>query len=367
MSRIEANLLARIENSASLREQASLRSRLAIYYFHKGDCERARRLVDEVRDWAKFNEALEVMVYINLAEATDLYQSAQTEAAIQKAKRAYALSSASPKQSLIALSAIWLGHLEFNECHYLDAIRLIEQCLKTVDMAEPLARTRCYTLIADLLSFSGKSSESTAWYAKARSAAVEEGDEIAIGQIIYNAAAFRFNNVRLARVRGAEVGDELRLIELMISSSSYYDVGVRSSAFKSFLPMLNAQLMMLRGDFKGAASVFSQWLDSSGVSLDHRLSLVCRADFALCLARLGDNVRAVEFLNETGALNEASAPPDEAAIILHQKSFIYSMLGDSAMSVVCMEKSRVDLERHEQVQKDIISMLAVSVASAIGQ
>jgi tetratricopeptide (TPR) repeat protein len=95
MSRIEESLLLRIQSSSIERERAVLSSRLAIYYFHKGESERAIDVVEKVRAWLRLNDGLDVMVYINLAEATDQFQSANTQEAIQKAKRAYALSAAS--------------------------------------------------------------------------------------------------------------------------------------------------------------------------------------------------------------------------------------------------------------------------------
>lgn len=361
MSRIESSLLTRIEGSANSRVRAVLCSRLAIYYFHKGDYDRAQRLVSEVRDWARTNEALEVMVYINLAEATELYQSARTGAAIQKARRAFALGSASQEQSLVALSAIWLARLFFDDCQYLEAVKMIALCLRTVEQAEPLTRTRCYTLIADLLSFCGKAIAASPWYAKARAAAVEEGDEIAIGQIIYNAAAFRFNNVRLAQIRGEEIGEELRLLELMISSSSHYDVGVRSSAFKSFLPMLNAQLMLLRGDHKNSSRIFSQWLQSSSVTVDSRLSTLCRADFAFCLANLGEHEQALDALTAMDSGVESNVTPDDAAMIFHQCSSVHSIVGDAATSNSYLRKSEAELARHESVQREILIMISTEI------
>ncbi len=367
MSRIESSLLSRIEGSTNSRLRAVLCSRLAIYYFHKGDCDRAQRLVSEVRDWARTNEALDVMVYINLAEATDLYQSAQTGAAIQKAKRAFALASAAHEQSLVALSSIWLARLFFDDCQYCEAVKMISLCLRTVEQADPLTRTRCYTLIADLVSFCGNALAASPWYAKARAAAVEEGDEIAIGQILYNAAAFRFNNVRLAHVRGNEIGEELRLLELMISSSSHYDVGVKSSAFKSFLPMLNAQLMLLRGDHKNSSRIFSQWLHSSSVSVDSRLSTLCRADFAFCLASLGEHNQALDALTAIDSGVEGAVTPDDAAIIFHQYSSVHSIVGDAMTSNFYLKKSEAELTRHESVQREILSMISTEIGDISSQ
>lgn len=365
MSRIETNLLTRIESSNAPRERAILCARLAIYYFHKGDCAKAQKLVGEVRDWARTNEPLEAMVYINLAEATDLYQSAQTGAAILKTKRAFALSSASREQGLVALCASWLARLYFDDCQYANSVKMIALCLRTVGESEPLARTRCYTLVADVLSFCGKSLTASPWYAKARAAAVEEGDEIAIGQIIYNTAVFRFNNVRLAQLRGEEVDEELRMIELMIGSSSHYDVGVKSSAFKSFLPMLNAQLMMLRRDYKNSSKIFSQWLQSSSVSVDTRLSALCRADFALVLACLGDQSQALDILGGIDIEREAMVTPDDAAIIFAQCSAVYSIVGDKTMAKHYSDRSAAELGKHGDVQSEILSLIASDIGDVI--
>ena len=359
MSRIEASLLSKIEGSDSSQERALLRCRLAIYYFHKGDCGRAARLVDEVRNWARSNEALDVTVYINLAEATDRFQSAQTIAALEKAKRAFALSSASGKNNLIGLSAIWLAHLEFNEGHYADAVKLTQLCLKTVDQAEFLTRIRCHTLVADLLSFCGKVSDATSWYTKARVAAVDEGDEIAVGQIIYNSASFRFNNVRLLRACGKEIREELSFVEMMIASSSHYDVGVESSAFKSFLPMLNAQLLMLRGDYINSARIFSQWLNSSDVVVDVRVRRLCQVDYSFCMASLDDVTQAVKILDEIDAKDEIVVPPDEVAIAYHQRSLIHSIIGDSVKAKRCLDRSEAALEEHERVQSEILSLISL--------
>jgi hypothetical protein len=234
-------------------------------------------------------------------------------------------------------------------------------CLKTADQAEPLTKARCYTLVADVLCFCGDSLAASPWYAKARLAAVEEGDEIAIGQIIYNTAVFRFNNVRLSQLRGEEIGEELRLIEMMIGSSSHYDVGVKSSAFKSFLPMLNAQMMMLRRDYQRSSRIFSQWLSSSSVTVDTRLSKLCRADFALCLACLGDHARALDVLGGIDPDAEGAVTPDDAAIIFSQCSSVHSIVGDATMSKYYLDKSAAELHRHESIQRDILAMISDNV------
>jgi len=362
MSRIESNLLSKIENSSSALERAVLSSRLAVYYFHKGDSRRAMRLVEELRAWSMVNDGLDVMVYINLAEATDFFQSAQTEGAIKKARRAYALSFASGKQNLIALSAIWMAHILFNNGQYADAVSMIGTSLKNIHQSEALAKTRCYVMIADLLGFCGRSIEANPWYFKARAAAVEEGDEIAIGQIIYNSAVFRFNNVRLAQVRGLPIEEELRLLELMISSSSNYDVGVNSSAFKSLLPMLNAQLLMLREDYVESSRTFAQWLQFSDASVDARIITLCRADFALSLAITGLLDQAIEQFRLIDERDESTLPPDEAAIINHQRSRIYSIVGDNAMAERHSGIARSMLQEHEHIQNEILSRLLKEIA-----
>jgi tetratricopeptide (TPR) repeat protein len=207
------------------------------------------------------------------------------------------------------------------------------------------------------LSFCGRGANATAWYAKARAAAVEEGDEIAMGQILYNSAAHRFNNLRLARVRGDEFDDELRFMELMIGSSSHYDVGVRSSAFRSFLPMLNAQLLMLRGDYAKSLAIFSLWLESPGVTVDERVSTVCRADFALTLAQTGELNKAIEQLKRIERLDEG-LPPDERAILHHQRSLVYSAAGNAVLAEAFKIAANAEIKRHEEIQSEIVDMVS---------
>jgi tetratricopeptide (TPR) repeat protein len=357
MSRIEDSLLAKIENSSSTQERAILISRLAIYYFHKGDSEKANKLVEDVRAWMKINSSVDVMVHINLAEAADLFQSARTKESIQKAKRAYALSSAAGKKSLVALSAIWLAHLEYHAWNYTEAIGMIRVYVENSDEAGDLAETRYYMMFANILAFCGKTADAKLWYSKARAAAVREGDEIAIGQIIYNSAVFQFHNIRLSHIRGDAVEEDIRLIELMIGSSSHYDVGVRSSAFKSLLPMLNAQLLTFKKDFKSSARIFARWLQSSEVAVDDRLSTVCRADFALSLANIGDLSGALEQFSIIDAHGGMAVTPDDAAIIFHQLALLCAVAGDDGMSEVNYEKAKAALKKHEGIQREVLALI----------
>lgn len=307
------------------------------------------------------------MVYINLAEATDRFQAAKTEQAIQKAKRAHALSAASGDPGLIALSAVWLAHFEFNCGRYEDAVNSIGVCLKRIDHSEIIVKVRCNTLIADLMSFCGRSLDAISWYAKARSCAVDEGDEIAMGQIIYNSAVFRFNNIRLDEIRGKDIHEELRLVELMIGSSSHYDAGVQSSAFSSLLPMLNAQLLMLRGDFNRSAKMFGLWLDSSDAAVDERLVAICRADFALSLAYSGALERAIQLIELPTTDDETLLPPDEIAIIFHQRARIYAIAGTSDLSDAHRSRSQSALKQHEEVQQEILKLLSDELVRSMPQ
>jgi tetratricopeptide (TPR) repeat protein len=357
MSRIEDRLLEQIAKTTIQHDRVVATARLAIYYFHKGEYGRATALVDSIRGAQSATGNLEAMVYVNLAEATLLHQSGNGDDAALKAKRAHALSTAAQRRDLVSLSGIWLAHLEFNRGNYANCISLLGAAAKTIEVAPLLARTRLNMLVGDLLTFCGREPLASRWYSLARASAIEEGDEVAIGQIIFNAAAFGFNNVRVVCVRGQEIEEQIRFIELMIASSSNYDVGVGSSAFESLLPMLNAQLLLLRRKYEDSAKIFSRWLGSPDAAIDARLRTTCGADYALALAHIGAQDEAIRQLVDVERVNIDELPPDEAAIVLCQLSTLYAALGDSERATELRTRSIAEIVKHESIQKQIFEHL----------
>ena len=366
MSRIERRIFSELSNEVSEKKRAELKARLAIYYYQKGEIEKANHEVFEVRQWLSASSDSTVMVYINLAESTCLYQLGAPAEAALKARRAYAVSCASARPDLIAFSASWLAHLEFNSDNHESTICLLGESLVRADGAESVAQARCFSLVADIFNFCGDFPAAGPWYRKARSAAVEDGDEIMLGQIIYNSAIYRFNNIRLSSVAGEIFPEESRFTELMIDSTSNYDLGVKSTAFKSLLPMLNAQLLTFRGKYAEACEIFENWLGPTESRVDYRMSCLCLADYAFSLAKLGQTQAALEQLTRFSESEHHALPTDDASLVSFQMSGLYNITGNQSLAEAYYRRARVELRKTLDIQAQTLALLKATLTDKLG-
>lgn len=357
MSRILDKISARINEAISPSDWFKNKARLAIYYAQKGDAIDAAKEISQIRNALQSENSACGVIYANLVEATICFQRGSNYEAIEKSRRAYALSNALADKGLISLSAAWLAHFCFNAGQYENAISFASECLADTSACENIAFARSCLVIANLYHFFDDFQSAKEWYDAARIAAVDEGDEVMIGVILYNIATYRLNNIRMSELtEGVFDADTFRL-NLEAASSSNFDSGVQSTSLPLLLPLLNAQVQTLNGRFSEAAELFEKWLYRDMSADMKRLYPALRADYAWCLANLGRKNEALHEISIVNAGLSVCDAPDDRAMALYRIAMAYSLFGSMNFAIDYLNRMRIALSDHRLIQIDFLKKL----------
>jgi len=357
MSRILDRIFKYLNESLSHNDWFKSKARLAIYYAQKGDSIAAAKQVSQIRNALKVHDSAYGVVYANLAEATICFQGGSNGEAVSKSRRAYALSKALSDKGLISMSSAWLAHFFFNAGQYENAINSASECLAEPNYCEKIATARACLVIANLYHFFDNFQSAKEWYDAARIAAVDEGDEVMIGVILYNIVTYRLNNTRMSQLTAGSFDFNTFRLNLEAASSSNFDSGVQSSALPLLLPFLNAQVLTLNGRFSEAAELFEKWLfrDVSGDM--KRLYPALRADYAWCLANIGRKNEALHELSMVDAGLSICDAPDDRAMALNRAAMVYSFFGDTDFALECLNNMKIALAEHRIIQERVLTKM----------
>ena len=113
-SRLLTQLAARIAATRDPVEAACLRAQRGIYLARQGKYGEAQAIVDAIRAEFGARPNAEVTAWISLVEALIHFYSQPGPKALDRLRRAHALSRAMNHPVLVPLCAAWLAHIEFN-------------------------------------------------------------------------------------------------------------------------------------------------------------------------------------------------------------------------------------------------------------
>jgi len=120
--------------------------------------------------------------------------------ALDRLRRAHALSRAMNHPVLVPLCAAWLVHIEFNANRMEPMLQYAVQALQLAQPTHHAARARVSLVIADAVHFAGRFDLAKDWCAAVRHHALAEGDDAMISAMLHDVAALRANWVRLSDV-----------------------------------------------------------------------------------------------------------------------------------------------------------------------
>ena len=225
-SRLLSQLAARIAAARDPVEAACLRAQRGIYLARQGKHHEAEAIVSAIRDEFGKQPNAEVTAWISLVEALIHFYSQPGPKALDRLRRAHALSRAMNHPVLVPLCAAWLAHIEFNANRMEPMLQYAVEALRLAQPTHHAAMARVSLVIADAFHFAGRFDLAKAWYAAVRQHALAEGDDAMISAMLHNVAAFRANEVRLADAFGDADMEEAKRALLEAESTKNYDIGI---------------------------------------------------------------------------------------------------------------------------------------------
>ncbi len=356
-SRLLTQLASRIAAARDPVEAACLRAQRGNYLARQGKHDEAQAIVDALRGEFGDRPNAEVTAWVSLVEALIHFYSQPGPKALDRLKRAHALSRAMNHPVLVPLCAAWLAHIEFNANRMESMLQHAVEALRLAQPDHHAALARVSLVIADAFHYAGRFDLAKPWYAAVRQHALAEGDDAMISAMLHNVAALRANHVRMADAFLEPQPDEAKLALLETESTKNYDVGIGTLSLALLIPLVRAQLFMVHGRFSEAVELYSATLDKENTENLERREACFYAERAWCKFQLGqveaaraDAIAAIERLG-------TQADPDDVAATHARLAEIFKGIGEHERSAAHKSKSIEFRCRHIDDQTRLLDQL----------
>lgn len=329
--------------------------RAASHFARHGRSKDALTSIGLVR--AQFGKELhpEVASWLMLAEGVLHFFQWQTYEAYDRIRRAYGLAIALKTTSAIPSCAAWMAHIEFNEGVYDKMCLHLKESLESAATDDHQARARASLVMADAFHLAGEYQLARPWYARVRQHAAAEGDEATLSAMLYNVAAFRAANVRLADTFGLDApGSEAHRTSMEASSSANYDFAIGTSGLSFLTPILRGLVLTIGKKYLDAINVLATIDDRE---LPKKTIAPILVDRAWCNLNIGNfdtawalAIRALDSL-------ESTSDHDDMAYVESRYSQIAEKIGQLAEAESHRDRALSFLALHQEFQRDLLAKL----------
>jgi tetratricopeptide (TPR) repeat protein len=362
-SRLLAQLAARIAAARDPVEAACLRAQRGIYLARQGKYDEAEAIVKAIRDEFGTRPNAEVTASISLVEALIHFYSQPGPKALDRLRRAHALSRAMNHPLLVPLCAAWLAHIEFNANRMEPMLQYAVEALRLAQPAHHAALARVSLVVADAFHYAGRFDLARPWYAAVREHALADGDDAMISAMLHNVAAFRANEVRLAHAFGVSIPTEARRALLEAESTENYDMGIGTLSMALLIPLMKAQLLATEGRFSEALEIFNDVLERDSPENLERRKACFYADRAWCRLQLNQVDLALADVETACEREDDPADSDDAASMHARVAEVLTQLGRFERSLEHKRKALEFRERHLDSQAELLGQLERAVSN----
>jgi len=231
--------------------------------------------------------------------------------------RAQLLSRASRNQELTALTSAWLAHIQFQEGSIGAAIESIHVAVGAIEVGHWAALGRISSVLADVFLTVGDAELARRWYAHARHAAVQYGDQAALGAITYNQSALRLFDLRLIQAIGSTIDlQTLQLAESEGKSALNYQIASGVTSLGHLLTGVQVSVEMLKSRYDEALPLLSSLLLDEELPQSYQYRSVLLSDAVLCCAALGLISDAKKYWSQLVAQDLEILPLDDRIIVI---------------------------------------------------
>lgn len=363
-----SRLLAQLDEDARTATSPETWSRAvcrsAAYLARQGFSAEANDRILKVRNAFGGELHVDVASWVMLAEGVLHFTLGEMYQAYDRIRRAYGLAVALRSESARPSCAAWMAHIEFNSGRFdLMCTHLIE-VLIDAKPEDYNARGRACAVLADAYQRAGRYDLARPWYEQTRLHATAEGDQAMLSAVLYNVAAFRTANLRLADTFGELDTSEMKRAIMEANSSLTYDFAVGSTSFISLGPMLFGQLLCLDGRFSEASILLDEIIEKNLRPSDLVL-LLC--DRAWCYANLDRHLEAEEICSKVISSISALTDTDDIAYTNFRISQIFQLLnGESELSRMFRSQAITAIDAHKAFQIKLLTKLTI-VAESIAE
>ena len=313
---------------------AVLQAQRALLWLRHGRETEARDELNRLHARALAHPRIELAAWLHLAEGLTAYFSA-FGGARERVRRAHVMASAAGLGTLQAVCDAWLAQMAFVDR---DIDRLVAHAGAVLAAPAGARDHGAACRVASALGMAWDLAQDTAvasgWYAWGRRAASADGDDAALGALLYNQTQMRALRIRHAALAG-EPG-EAPAVLLSVDSIGHFDEAIGGSARADLTPLLRAQLLTVQGDHAAAAALLEAHLPEAVASGLARVGGSLLADLAWCWANTGEPQRARALADQAAVEVLAEEPShcdlDERAALHARLAQVYAKLREDTLA-----------------------------------
>ena len=286
------------------------------YAAREGSFELARARVASLRAYFLDAEYAPALNWVMLIEGLIQYFEVLGVSAQDRVRRAYVCSKALGLPKLNQQSAAWLAHLEFERTNVPEVMRLVLEHDPRVVTIDSTARLRFAMVLADAYMYVGERSKAQRWFEVARGIAVDLGDQVSLGALMYNRAVFGLASIRAQAALGnsAPVELYLKLAAQELASAKAFESAVQVTALRHLVQVGEARIAMLRGDFAVALELFRAASSRIEDFEDRPNKTHTLADVGRCLWHIGQRGEALDVYRRFLSLEDGSIDLDDRLV-----------------------------------------------------
>jgi tetratricopeptide (TPR) repeat protein len=327
MHRLLSSLEEAIAQGRIPREVPFLRAERAVLYARLGELNLARSEVTILRGLSETQTSPVLNAWLWLAEGLADYYENLSLRARDRVHRAMALAGSLKAGRVHALAAAWLAHMNFRVHDYTATVQHLTTALRMAAANHHAARSRACIVAAGAYHYAGREDLAQPWYMQARTHASTEGDGAALSSVMYNMAALRVMEVRLAERFGGADEIKAKRAKLGTESSRFLDQSVRTKALGSHSPMQRALILTAHGEYAEALELYEHYLAEALAEGLTGSECLFQADKAWCLLELGQGDAALVAARLAESAFHYATEPEEQAIAHSLLSMVFGRLG----------------------------------------
>lgn len=309
-------------------------------------------------------------VWLKLLEGTLGYYSAAVTRSRPAFAQAMALAHQARLRPLIAQSAMWLAQMAFVDDEIEPMVRLLAQALQESTPDQHGLRARVALLIAANYHYAFRVDLAQPWYQRAHHHASQEGDSLTLSALMYLRAWTSGNQCRMASIFGTpapENSDAIRHALLSAQSSEHFDRRIGSQTLRQLVPVLEAQLLTIQGDWAEADRLFSATLEVQpqleGVLRYHALLL---GDWAWCRWQRGDADAARRLgTRAEAALADHDCAQDDRTVAHGRLAALWQALDEPERAALHAERARTELAVFLDNQQRVLKALDAALRQVV--
>ena len=330
-SRLLSRLEAAIASTIDLRERDCLRAERAAYLVRLGRANDAQGEIDSLQAGSSSGPVAVVVAWTKFAAGMQDHYAGNDAEALDKWKRAKALTTAIAERRLFRLTCAWLAYLHYTRADMASTINFLAEALAEPGEICHATAARAALIVAQLYHVTRDFDAASPWYTKTRHHAAMDGDDVMISTLIHNMAWVRAFNVRQTILSRLAVASPASL-RFDAESTRNFDQLIGLTSLSSLHPLLQAQVSLLEDRYEEALRLLDEHTEASRKQGFSRMQSSFLADRAFCKAKLGLLSDAEVDAKAAQENLAADVQPDDLAATHSRLALVYSAVGSHELA-----------------------------------